>query len=493
MSDFHGHRANTLSVREAAMRAGNRMASGEAQLWLLLFIGCMLPAIVNGGPLVFGDTHGYLIAARDFRPNFERIFGYAAFLRVAGGLVSLWLPALLQAAIAAFLATRLLSLEAKAWPPGWRPLLLAAFVTVLLAGHLPWLAGFLMPDLFTGLLVLALLLLGEHWPRLRRWERWSIAAFLAGAASTHMTHPYLLLGAAALAAGVALLPPARPVAAAAWRTGGLALMAALLALSALVAANLVTYRQATPFMGNPVFFFARLQADMDAPRILRPRCEAGARDAICGVLDRLEAGRMGVDEFLWSRHLDPNGRSPIPELGWFNGFYAEARKLNPILLREGWRDWLSASTMRALQQMGRFRLGDGMSPLSARLLLSGLPKVGMPDIATSLADTRQARGTLHRHMPRLVADGLAAMGLIRMVGLFAVGLALHRPELWWPALLFLSIWIGNAMLIGLGGTVHDRYGARLAWAAPLLAGLLAIRAAIPHREPGPAETPGAGR
>lgn len=118
---------------------------------------------LNRFPIAFGDTLSYLDAARDFRPTFERAFGYGAFLRAAaGGLLSLWLPVAAQAALAAALAVLTLSFEAPGWPAERRTALVLAFVLLLLLGHLPWQASFLMPDVFTGVLALALLLLSEH-------------------------------------------------------------------------------------------------------------------------------------------------------------------------------------------------------------------------------------------------------------------------------------------------------------------------------------------
>lgn len=449
-------------------------------LWLLMFIGCLVPAALNGYPAAFGDTLNYLAAARDLRPTHERAFGYGAFLRAAGGLASFWLPAAAQSALAATLAVRLLSLEAENWPTRRWPLLTAAFATVLLAGHLPWQASFVMPDVFTGILLLALLLLAEHWTPLQIWERVLIAATLVGAATAHLTHPPLLLGLAVAAGAVAvLLPaiaPARFAAASLLpvrRAAIIALAAAALGWGALAAANLVTYREAVSSRGSAVFLFARLQADADAPRILRPHCEAGAGFAICDHLDRLAADRPGADGFLW----DWGGLALLPELGWVPGFYAEARSLNAILLPEAWRDWLSASARRTGGQLIDFRLGDGMDREGLGVLPEALPKQGMAETARAVGATRQAADRLAPLMPRQAAEGLATLGLLALVGFVVLGLRRNRPAVWWPALLFLVFWAGNAALIALAGEVHGRYGARLVWVAPLLAGVLALRAA----------------
>jgi hypothetical protein len=182
----------------------------------------------------------------------------------------------------------------------------------------------------------------------------------------------------AVAAGAAgfLLPLAVPRFAAALlparRAAVLALAAAALGWGALVCANLATYKEATPSLGGSVFLFSRLQADTDAARVLRAPCEAGAPFAVCSHLAKLEADRPSADEFLW----DWGGKSPLPELGWSAGFHREARELNPMLLREGWRAWLAASAGRTLAQLTEFGLGDGMEKAGAEMLIRWLPRSG---------------------------------------------------------------------------------------------------------------------
>jgi hypothetical protein len=137
-------------------------------------------------------------------------------------------------------------------------------------------------------------------------------------------------------------------------------------------------------------------------------------------------------------------------------------------------------------QLLDFRLGDGMDRAGLGVLPEALPGQGMAAAAAAVATTRQAADGLVPLMPRGFADGLATAGLLLLVALFAEGSARGRPEVWWPALLFLAAWAGNAALVALGGEVHGRYGARLVWVAPLLAGVLALRAA---RAPSQAEAP----
>ncbi len=456
-----------------ATAAHGRRLSWREQLLLALavFLGCVAPAAINGYPVVFPDTESYIIAADVFRPQFIRAFGYGAFIGVTGGLWSLWLTIAAQAALTAWLVTRAIALESPRWPAPWRMPVVLALLAVVLLSHVPWLAAWVQPDLFTGLMLLALLLLVEHHDALPRWERALLFLLLVGCVTVHLTHPPLLaglglfaLGAFAVAwlarGGRALLVRVR-------RTAVLALAAAALGWGSLGAANYITYRSFSGSLGGAVFLFARLVADGDATTALRPECEAGKPWVACRFLDRFN---LSADEFLW------RGWSPLPEMGYSSGFMREAAEINPVLIRRIWPEWLAASARRTVQQFGSFALGDGMDDEGTWMLGDNLPDRGLARIVEAALETRQATDDLRPLMPRPVAETLALAGLVALAGVAAFGAVKRRPELWWPALVFLAVYLGNAALIALGGEVHDRYGARLVWLAPLLAGLLALRA-----------------
>ena len=463
----------------AAAAAPALPCRAQALLALLVFAACLAPAAINGLPLVFPDTEGYLRSAQIFRPQHVRAFGYGAFLRLTGGLWSLWLPALAQAALAAWLATRAIALEAPRWPARWRAPAALALVAVLALGHLPWLASWIQADLFTGLLLLALWLLAEHWSALGRVERPLVLLAALGAATMHLTHPPLLAGLGLFALAVLLAHRLRTGTGAApapmRRAALLAVALAGLGWGLLAVANWITYHRPTGSLGGSVFLFARLQADGDAAAALRPGCEAGRPWAVCPHLDRLG---LPADEFLW------RSWSPLPQMGHVSGFMAEAAALNPILLRQDWSAWLANSARRALRQLASVELGNGMDEEGSWFLVRDLPRAGLGHIAEAADAARQAMDGMRPLMPRLAAEGLAVAGLAGLAGLLVLGLARRRPWLWGPALLLLAAWFSNAAIIALGGEVHGRYSARIVWLAPFLGGLLALRAAAARRPAG---------
>jgi hypothetical protein len=455
----------------ATIAAPSPSPGAWAGLFALLVLACLVPAAINGTPPVFYDTQGYLQNMLSFRPSHERAFGYGAWLRATGGMLSLWLPAVAQAVLSAWLVLRLLAWEAPGWPPRWRVPLLLGAVALLLAGPLPWLASWLMPDLFTGLVAVALLILALHGDRLPWWETAGLVAFLCGAATVHLTLPPLLAGLAIAAGVIAVL--ARPVRAAARRVALIALLAAAIGWGALTAANVITYGRTTASLGGSVFLFARLVDDGDVPAVLRPHCEAGAPWVACGYLDRLRG--ISTDDFLW------RDWSPLPEMGWMSGWWPEAQQINAVLLPALWPEWLAGAVRRTAGQTVTFGLGDGMEAEGARMMARDIAKFGLPWLEPVAMGSAQHREALLPLVPAWLADPLSAAGLLLVLGFAALGLARRQPALWWPAGLFLLLWLGNAAVVALGAPVHHRYGTRLVWVAPLLALILAARLGAARR------------
>ena len=466
--------SGVVSVRPVAAERRELPAWKQLVLAAAVFLACLAPAAINGFPLVFADTDGYIVAADTFRPQHIRAFGYSAFIGIAGGVRSLWLTVAAQAALTAWVVTRTVALALPRRPSAWRAPVAAALLVVVLLGHAPWLAAWVQPDLFTGLMLLSLFLLVEHHDALPRLERALLFGLLVGCATVHLTHPPLLAGLGLFALGAlavaSLNREARELALRIRRTAVLALVAALLGWGSLGVANYATYRSFSGSLGGSVFLFARLAGDGDVAAALRPECEAGKPWVACRFLDRFN---LTADEFLW------RGWSPLPEMSGSSGFMREAAEINPVLIRRVWPEWLAGSARRVAQQLGRFELGDGMDDEGTWMLRENLPDRGLARIADAAAGTRQATDDLRPLMPRPVAETLSWAGLAALTGLVAFGAVRRRPELWWPALLFLVAYVGNAALIALGGEVHGRYGARLVWLAPLLAGVLALRAVCP--------------
>ena len=407
------------------------------------------PAAWNGYPLVFADTGTYLGQALIGYLGWDRPPFYSAFLFLTHWALTLWLPVLAQAAITAHLLSLVLRVRGLG---GGRALLLAAAALSALTA-LPWFVAQLMPDLFTGLLVLALWLLGFRAAALRLWERLWLLVLATGAVAVHQSHLPLALGLALL--GGALLAARLP-----WRmaAAGTARMLAppLLAAVAMVAVNAVGHGRASLSPFGAVFFAARLVYDGPGMAYLRHACpEAGYR--VCAVLDRLGPHH---NAFLWYPE------SPLHnELGGAKAWAPEAAAVVAGTLREVPGAVARAMLANAATQFLTLDTGDGLEawpgvpgpePLIARFF---------PQELAPFRASRQQRNLL-----RVEASALAPLHRgVALAGLLAlpVLLVLRRRSLDLPdgalILLVLTAALGNAAITGALSVPADRYQARIAW------------------------------
>ena len=125
-------------------------------LWMLCSLVLLAVPYWNGYPLVYSDTGTYLRTAfSDYSPP-DRPIWYGLFIRYSslGGL-TLWGPVVVQSVLLGLLVAQ--SIRRMDVDKGVLPLLL--MVLLVLFTGISWYAGQLMPDIFTGIGLLACLLL----------------------------------------------------------------------------------------------------------------------------------------------------------------------------------------------------------------------------------------------------------------------------------------------------------------------------------------------
>ena len=439
---------------------------------LAVLAGAMLlvwPALVNGYPILFTDTHAFLVQAGQPRMVWDKPFTYGPFLRLFHEGVSLWLPLAAQGLI----LSHLLWLTAKALGQARAGghLLLCA---VLAAGSAaPWFVSLLMPDIFAPVTVLCLFLLGFG-VRLSTRERAWVGVLATAAIAFHLTH--LIIAAACIAAGL-LLRPGR-------RTLRMALPL-LAALAVLVLTNAVGFGRfgVSPF--GAVFALARLVGDGPAAAVIRRSCpQAGWH--ICAFAARLPTDS---DDFMW------NPQGPVwTAPGGPERFAAEAGTIVARTLREE-PLWVARTALaNTLRQLPMVRLGDVLKPDGLETSVTGSLRAYFPPAEMDRFHAAlQANGRLEA----VAAPLNPAQGLLLLAAALAtawqLGRALHahggrgadptRAAL--PALVLAAL-LANAFACGALSGPHHRYQARIAWLVllpPLLPRLVRRPAAFP-RPPG---------
>jgi hypothetical protein len=442
---------------------------------IAILLGALLltwPALLNGYPLVFIDTVSYLNHTTLPEPPWDKTLVYGPFLHLFHWKLTLWPAVLAQGLIASHLVW-LAQRMARGAATARAHLLVCAALAALTSA--PWFLATLMPDAFTALAPLCLLLLGCG--GLRGWEMAWIALVGMLAIAMHLSH---LPTALAVLVLVALLARRwAPVARAALPLG--------LALLLLVSANAATFGRATLSPHGSVFLLARLQADGPAVATLRARCPAAGWH-LCAFLDRLP---MDSDEFLWdgTSPLNRNADGSPRAMGGVAGA-AEARAIIAATLRDRPIEVARAMAGNALRQLGLLRVGDTLGnehlALSARRPIeAAFParELAAFDAGAQMQGTLPARAApfLMPHVPALLFALAAALLLLWRA---ARARDLRRAALLAGALLALT---ANAVATGALSKPHDRYQARIAWLLPLAV----LTAALPGLAPQAAKRPSA--
>jgi hypothetical protein len=461
-----------------ALRAGSRVATGRAmQSAAAVALSALMlvwPAFWNGYPLIFADTGTYLGQALLIYLGWDRPPFYSVFLFATHWRLTLWGPILAQGLIVAHLLG--VCLRVLGQPNPWL-LLPVAFLLGVLTG-LPWFAAQLMPDMFTGVVVLALWLLGFRAELLSRGERLWMLLLATAAIAFHQSHLPLALG-LALCGGALLLVwrGARPA-----LIGTTRMAAPIVAVVvALLAVNFAAHGRASPSPFGSVFLATRLIYDGPGMDMLRRACpEAGWR--VCPALDRLGAGH---NAFLW----EPT--SPLhTELGGPKRWGAEASAIVSETLRQAPGAVVLGILGNTWRQFFLLDTGDGLEPWPGVPGPEPLIARFFPHELRRFLDSRQQKGLLQHDAEAITPLHRAAalLGLGSLVVVLVVRRRRRGLAKLALALFILAAAAGNAAVTGGLSGPAIRYQARLAWlfvlapAALLLPSVASVRRPVERRE-----------
>ena len=423
------------------------VASGYLLLWV---------ALLNGYPLFYPDSAGYMMNSFDLKQPIYRTIGYSIFLRLVNLGSSPWLIVIAQALVAVFLLRSVFKFivrgAAQTEHEDWLFLGLIAFLAF--GTTLPWFVGEIMPDVFTGFALLSLfLLLYDDQATLEH----SILLCLVFCISigSHITHFLLAIG---LLLAVFVLGSFRSLH---WLRPARAMKGiAAFVLTPILAVGILTaysnWRIGYGFALSPggnVFLFARLMESGLAPAYLQQACKTKELTPC----KYLHDPAPNVEQILWTSY------PLLKEMGGWNGARAEAGK---IVSRTIWHNpvrFVVDCTRQMLHQFVTFPPGDENYPY-----LSG-PEINIffqlyPGEAQRYVISRQSKDKLRD-------DGKKVGGIDAAVFWFSLGICLielfsRRPgrkladQLFVLSLIFL---FGNALTTGALAGVYPRYQARASW------------------------------
>jgi hypothetical protein len=419
---------------------------------VLAALPLLWPALYNGYPLVFSDTGTYLSQAIQHYLGWDRPVFYSLFLLPLHLTLTTWPVVVAQA----LLTAHLLHLTRRVLLPLVSDWWLVPFSVVLaLATALPWFVAEIMPDLFTGLLVLTFGLLACAPHALSGRERIWLTLLAAFMIAAHLSHLPLVL---------ALLPVALAVR---YRLGLLTpknmvplLLPPILAGLALVGVNLAGHHRASLSPYGNLFLLNRVIYDGPGLRALRQDCP----DHTWRLCPYLASFPSDPDMFLW------RSDGPVALAGGAKLVSAEAGAIIAAAVTAEPGTELRAMLENTRQQLGMFATGDGLTAWP-QTVTPWIRRDFPPAEAARYDAARQTTGqALVPNWLGLLHWWIALAGVAACFALLPWAWAQRHVSAGFLALALLTL-PANAFITGALSGPHDRYQSRVMWLPPLVAAL----------------------
>ncbi len=433
--------------------------------WFLGALCLMIPALYNGFPLLTPDSSAYISNAFSLYVPLDRPLTYSLFLRITTMGVSLWGVVAAQALI---LSGLLLLLAQRLLAGVYRRRAFAGLMLLLgTATSAGWFAGQIMPDVFTAMLLLSLLLLCM--PPLNAWLRWMLYALMLLCVTVHNSN--LLI---ALLTGIVLLAQGWQRRDAARRRVGVALLgisaAGWVSLSAM---NYEAGHGFRPSAASHVFLMSRMSESGLMDDFLNDYCVNDSTPY------RLCASRRNLPDRQWAFMW--GGESPLYRAGGWEATEPEYTRIirktlttPKYILMHGVK-----AAQATLRQAPLLYVGDGFFRFKNDSVLQGTVHTHFPGEQKELNVSAQQEGGLHLDWWNAFLIAVSVLLIIAALLLQPLPLPQRLAEegpafapLVRVTLLFLFF---NAAITAALATVIGRYEARVFWVLPFLAILYILR------------------
>ncbi|MBK9761077.1 MAG: hypothetical protein IPO90_14170 [Flavobacteriales bacterium] len=428
---------------------------------IVVVIGAMLilgPALVNGFPFVYPDTGTYLDSAFRGAVPVDRPCWYGLFMRISSlGGNTFWGIIIGQALLCSLYIRRtvavLVALHAAAFA-------LAIMVLLSLFSSVGWYAGQLMPDIFTGIGILAMFhLLSGHGSK---WVRLADAAVIVFSCWVHLSNLLILplSGCLLLTLRSGTLKKLRE------QRWALLVVTTIASWAGLALVNRIVDKEFYLSRGGQAFMIAHLLDSGILPAWMDEHCpEGGYR--ICAYRDRLPSSG---NDLLWTDTISPMHL----EGGWLATKPEYDRIIRSALLDPKYALWYAKAGVRStIELIGKRTICRGLINTDYRrptsppyVMIEGTIRSSLPDYLSSMQNG--GRGELNMS----IADDLYKWFMTVILGASVVLIILPR-RISKGALVRtdLTFAIGalliDAFVCANLSTTEDRYLSRTTWILPL--------------------------
>ncbi|HYB10609.1 MAG TPA: hypothetical protein VEJ16_13145 [Alphaproteobacteria bacterium] len=418
-----------------------------------------LPALWNGYPLVYYDSVDYVIMPFSWDMPIYRTGAYGVFSLTARLTHSLWGPVVVQSLIVAYVLHEAFRLFTPTIAN--RALIVGTLLLSVVSG-LPWVTSEIMPDAFTGVVVLATLVLAFHDGSLPRYRSAALVAILAVATAVHTSH-FAILGGLIVCLHAAkwavrlgipvLLPKLRMV-----------LVGFVVALGVATGSNwLMTGR---PFLMQPsaVLTLGLLVQDGLAKQYLDEVCRKPGPDKprLCMARNRLPDN---ANAFIWH---DPD----FWKLGGWSGIEGEAHRIVDGCLSRYPFTYAWTSVKLMFSQLAMVETGDGMTPMQH--FIGHAIRDYYPREMTAFSNARQQADIDFSAANSVQVPAEIASFILLFPLIWFAWRQRDRLSLTVASLVLLAL-LGNAFVCGALSNPNDRYQNRIVWVAILTLGVGGLR------------------
>lgn len=422
----------------------------------------LIPAIWNGFPHVYSDTGAYLATAFEGTIPLGRPTGYGLFIRYTALGNQLWLTVFVQALLFSLLLWR--SLKIALPNANSRLVFPVAIVVAAIGSGANWYVGQLMPDVFTGMLVLVFYLL--VFDAETNWFGRALLAFLAYVfCFSHYSHMALLI---ALSFGLfawsifLLLRKRKTVFP--WSRFIWTLTPALLAVLSFYIVNYTNDLGWRMTRSSHVFTMAKLSESGMLKAYLNETCEEKYW-RLCPYADSLPSSAAA---FIW------NNDSPFKKTGYWDQSRPEYDSLiSDFFARPKFLFWYAKDGARStIEQLFELSVGEGLTPYNENSSPYKFFERAMPSKIPAYLGSVQFDRELSFDTERKVLKALMVISFLTLlIPLF------WRKNQFNKAMLYLSGvsvagYVLNAAITGALANVYSRLQARIAWLIPFIAILI---------------------
>ncbi|MGA2807433.1 MAG: hypothetical protein ABSE87_04815 [Terracidiphilus sp.] len=423
------------------------------------------PAFFNGFPLLYPDSMTYMddgriVARAVFLHHLSQYYGVRSLFYGLGILplhwnINPWPVVALQCLLVAwvvYLVVRSISPRRTVA----RYLIVVALLSLLTSAG--WYAAFIMPDILGPVLYLSIYLLVFAPKTLSRVERLALYPIAWWCVTAHATH---LLLAAALCGLLAAFAAAFERRLFLCRLKAIGQVAAMIALAAAAQMALNGYLYGKPSLNGerPPYLTARILADGPGRWYLEKHCPQ-LHWATCA---ELHIPLTDADGFLWA----PGGP-------YDSGTENDKRRIEneemPFVLATV-RAYPGQQFSRSAANFEGQLMAFGLYGFDPNPWILGDFAQVLPGARAGYLRSRQANDTLPLDLLTEVQFWVIVASLGTIVLAVSFFGRRHSPQLAGLSLVTVSMVVANALAGGVLSVVDDRYGCRVIWLIPLLAGL----------------------